>query len=318
LRARTAGGQVHSPNEGLDPGLGELEINHAYAEVGDLRLHFAECGAEHERLVILLHGFPECWYSWRHQLPVLGDRYHVVAPDMRGFNLSDKAARIRDYRIELLVEDVIGLIKYFRKEKAAIVGHDWGAAVAWAVAQRNPGVGSKLAALQVPLPAAWRENMTLRQLRRSWYMFFFQLPRLPEAWMRANDFARVEAMYRQTSIRSDAFNDEDVEIYKEALRQPGALTCSLNYYRANVLRSLLRRGVETPNEANGRIRVPTLFIYGEHDVAVLPETVRRLDRFIDAPYREVRIPDSGHWVQNEAVEEVNAALLEFLQDDHLS
>ena len=119
-------------------------------------------------------------------------------------------------------------------------------------------------------------------------------------------------MYRTTAVRTGAFSDEDIEAYKEAMRQPRALTSAINYYRANVFRSLLRGGTETPKDTGGRIRVPTLFIYGEQDMAVIPSTVRGLNRFIDAPYREVRIPDSGHWVQNEAVDEVNNALLEFL------
>ncbi len=291
------------------------EIRHDSAQVGDVRLHYVECGSASGNLVILLHGFPEFWYSWRHQLPELGKRFHVVAPDMRGFNLSDKPARIKDYRIEFLVEDVLGLIKHFGKSTAAIVGHDWGAAVAWAVAQRHPEAVSKLAALQVPLPAAWRANMTFAQLRRSWYMFFFQLPRVPEWWTGAGDFARLAKMYSQTSVRPGAFSDDDIEAYKEALRQPGALTGSINYYRANVLRSLFRRGVETPADQNGRVRVPTLFIYGEQDMAIIPSTVRDLGRFIDAPYRELRISDTGHWVQNEAVDEVNTALLEFLTQE---
>ena len=285
-------------------------IHHGFADVGDVRLHYAECGAGDD-LVILLHGFPECWYSWRHQLPVLGRHYHVVAPDMRGYNLSDKPARVEDYRIDALVQDVVGLIRYFGADKAAIVAHDWGAGVAWALAQRHPELVFKLVAMQVPPPAAWRANFTLRQLRKSWYMFFFQVPGLPERWASANDFARVEGMYKETSVRSDAFTDADIAVYKEALRQPGALTAGLNYYRANVFKSLFPGGVETP--ADGRIRVPTLFIYGEQDRAIVPDTVRGLDRFINAPYRELRIPDSGHWVQNEAVEEVNKALLEFLE-----
>ena len=294
----------------LEPG----SIRHDYAQVGELRLHYAECGAENDQLVILLHGFPEFWYSWRHQMPVLGAHYHVVAPDMRGFNLSDKPARVSDYRIECLVGDVIGLIKHFGKSKAVIIAHDWGAGVAWAVAQKHSEVVDRLAALQVPLPAAWRENMTFAQLRRSWYMFFFQLPRLPEWWASARNFKRMDEMYRKTSVRPGAFSDEDIKAYKEAMRQPRALTSALNYYRANVLRSLFRGGVETPNEPDGRIRVPTLFIYGEQDVAVIPSTVKNLGAFIDAPYRELRIPDSGHWVQNEAVAEVNTALLEFLSE----
>lgn len=296
------------------PTLDQSNVHHDYAQVGEIRLHYADSGHSNDDLVILLHGFPEFWYSWRHQLPVLGQRYHVVAPDMRGYNLSDKPARVEDYRIEFLVDDVLALIKYFGKSQAAIVAHDWGAGVAWAVAQRHPEAVTKLAALQVPLPAAWRANMTLRQLLASWYMFFFQLPRLPEWWASANDFARIDELYR-TTVRKDAFNDEDIEAYKKALRQPRALTSAINYYRANVFRSLLRGGGETPEEADRRVRVPTLFIYGEHDLAVLPSTVRNLGRFIDAPYRELRIPDSGHWVQNEAIAEVNSALLEFLSDE---
>ncbi len=288
----------------------ELAINHGFAQVGDVRLHYAECGAGNE-LVILLHGFPECWYSWRHQLPVLGRRYHAVAPDLRGYNLSDKPAGVENYRIECLVDDVVGLIDYFDKPNAAIVAHDWGAGIAWALAQRHPELVTKLVAMQVPPPAAWRANFSLRQLRRSWYMFFFQLPRVPERWASANDFARIDKMFRETSARKGAFTPEDIAVYKEALRQPGALTAGLNYYRANVFKSLFRGGVETP--ARGRIKVPTLFIFGEQDMAIIPETVRGLERFIDAPLRELRIPDSGHWVQNEAIDEVNNALLEFLE-----
>jgi len=234
---------------------------------------------------------------------------------MRGYNLSDKPPGVQNYRIECLVQDVVGLIRYFGRDKAAIVAHDWGAGVAWALAQRHPELVSKLVAMQVPPPAAWRANFTLRQLLRSWYMFFFQLPRLPERWASANNFARLATMYRETSARSDAFTDEDIEVYKEALRQPGALTAGLNYYRANVFKSLFRGGIETPKEDDGRIRVPTLFIYGEQDQAVLPDTVRDISRFVDAQYSELRIPDSAHWVQNEAVAEVNEALLRFLGDD---
>jgi len=288
-------------------------MQHDFAQLDGIRLHYVECGAGDD-LVILLHGFPECWYSWRHQLPVLGERYHVVAPDMRGYNLSDKPVGKEHYRIELLVQDVVNLVRYFGKEKAAIVAHDWGAGVAWAVAQRHPEIVSRLVAMQVPPPAAWRANFTFRQLRHSWYMFFFQLPRLPEWWASANDFARMDEMYRRTAVRAGAFSEEDIAAYKQAMRQPRALTSAINYYRANVFRSLVRGGAETPKDADGRIRVPTLFIYGEHDMAIVPATVRDLGRFIDAPYRELRIPDSGHWVQNEAVHEVNNALLEFLSE----
>ncbi len=296
----------------------ESAIKHGYAKVNGLQLHYAECGSGAD-LVILLHGFPEFWYSWRHQLAFLGKRCHVVAPDMRGYNLSDKPSRVGDYQIDVLVKDVIDLIGHFRQSKATIVGHDWGAGVAWAVAQRRPEYVSRLAVMQVPLASAWRANLTLKQLRRSWYMFFFQLPRLPEWWIRRNDFAAIAYVFKEKVIRKGSFSHRDIELYKEALRQPGALTGAINYYRANVLRLMRRpnsggkvRRVAEQEKHNGRLRVPTLFIFGEQDFAIIPETVRCIEEYIDAPYREVRIPDSGHWVQNEAVNEVNNALMEFL------
>ena len=243
----------------------------------------------------------------------LGERYTVVAPDMRGYNLSDKPARVEDYKISLLVDDVLGLIHHFGEQNAAIVGHDWGAGVSWAVAQQFPEYVWKLAALQVPHMAAWRENMTLRQAFRSWYMLFFQLPRLPEWFMRANDYAAVERAFKNTVARKGTFTDADIAVYKDALREPGALTAGINYYRANFFSLFFKRRRGGSEETrDGGIRVPTLFIYGEQDHAIVPETVRNVKNYVDAPYREVRLKQSAHWVQNEAVDEVNAALLSFL------
>ncbi|MDQ3253080.1 MAG: alpha/beta hydrolase [Acidobacteriota bacterium] len=301
----------------------ESSIRHGYAQVGDVRLHYVERG-NGEQLVILLHGFPECWYSWRHQLTALGERFRVVAPDMRGYNLSDKPPRVEDYRMTALVQDVLSLIRHCGARQAVIVGHDWGAAVAWELARRHPEYVSKLAALQVPPLAAWSNNLTLKQLLRSWYMFFFQLPRVPEWWIGAQDFAGVERMFKRTARRG-TFTETDIATLKSALRQPGALTASINYYRAN-LRSLITRrkggdeyaigNMDAIGDVNARhvVRVPTLFIYGERDFAIVPETVRGVSRYVDAPYREVRLANSGHWVQQESPSEVNAALLSFLND----
>lgn len=302
-------------------------IRHGYAEVNNVRLHYAESG-HGDDLVILLHGFPEFWYSWRHQLTVLGESFHVVAPDLRGYNLSDKPASVADYRIDVLVRDVIGLIEHFGVSKAALVAHDWGAGVAWAVAQQHPEHVSRLAVLQVPPAAAWRDNMTLRQLLRSWYMLFFQLPKIPEWRIRRKNFAALEHLFKETVVRQNTFSDEDLETYKEALRRPGALTAALNYYRANLRRLVSQqpresaastsdrgdahRGAGAGSGSDGRIRVATLFIFAEQDFAILPSTVRNVGKYVDAPFREVRIADCGHWVQNEAADEVNTALLEFL------
>jgi pimeloyl-ACP methyl ester carboxylesterase len=290
----------------------DSSIRHGDAQIGGVRLHYVQRGSG-GRLVILLHGFPECWFSWRHQLMALGEGYTVVAPDMRGYNLSDKPEGVANYKIDLLVDDVLGLVHHFGAEQAAIVGHDWGAGVAWAVAQRYPEYVWKLVAMQVPPMAVWRANLTLRQALRSWYMLFFQLPRLPEWLMSANDYAFVERIFKKTVARPGTFTDTDIAVYKRALSEPGALTAAINYYRANVFSMFLkrrRRGNEGLSDE--RIRVPTLFIYGEKDHAVIPETVRDVKSYVDAPYREVRIKQSAHWVQNEAVEEVNAALQSFL------
>jgi pimeloyl-ACP methyl ester carboxylesterase len=289
----------------------QIEIRQGYAKANGIQLHYAESGSGDD-LVILLHGFPEFWYSWRHQLTALGRRFHVVAPDMRGYNLSAKPPRVEDYSTEVLAADVIGLMDHFGVAKAALVGHDWGAGVAWAVAHKYPERVSKLAVLQVPPAAAWRANLTMGQLLRSWYMFFFQLPRVPEWAIRRNSFKGLDRAFKEKVVRTGAFTDADVETYREALRQPGALTSAINYYRANVFRMLRGGKSSAGKEPNRRIRVPTLFIFGEQDFAILPRTVRGVSNYIDAPYRELRIPDSGHWVQNEAVEEVNTALMEFL------
>ena len=291
-------------------------IRHGYAQVGDVRLHYAEAGSG-TRLVMLLHGFPECWYSWRHQLKALSEQYHVVAPDLRGYNLSDKPPHVKDYRIARLVDDVLGLIRHFGARDAAIIGHDWGAAVAWALALEHPENVWKLGALQVPPPAAWLANISFGQLLRSWYMFFFQLPCLPEWWLSRNNYAALERTFKETA-RPGTFTDTDIAVYKAALDKKNetgemsALSGGINYYRANFASLFLRRRDGGPAASETRVRVPTLFIYGERDFAIIPRTVRGVRDYVDAPYREMRLPLCNHWVQQEAPAEVNAALNSFL------
>lgn len=293
-------------------------ITHGYANVNGIRLHYAESGSGDD-LVLLLHGFPEFWYSWKKQLIALGEHFHVVAPDMRGYNLSDRPEQVEAYKIDKLVLDVVGLIDHFGAKQAAIVGHDWGGGVAWAVAQKYPERVSRLAVMQVPPAAVWRENMSVKQLLRSWYMFFFQIPRLPEWLISQKNFQAIERSFTNHVSRKGTFSSEDIAHFKEALQQPGALKAGINYYRANVIDRLLARKVVSSasgsSAATGRVKVPTLFIFGEQDFAILPATVSGIEKHIDAYYREVRIPDSGHWVQNEAADEVNAALLDFLKSD---
>ncbi len=285
------------------------KIKFDFAQIGGVKLHYAKAGTG-ARLVILLHGFPEFWYSWRHQLDALSDEYTVVAPDMRGYNLSDKPSGVKEYAIEKLVDDVIGLIHHFGHEQAAVIGHDWGAGIAWAVAQMHAEAVWKLGALQVPPMAVWRKNQTLRQALASWYMLFFQIPRLPEWLMSFNDYRMLADGLRKSTAEPDVFTDAEIAEYKKSWSEPGALTSAINYYRANFAPLFLTES----KPQNQKITVPTVFIYGEKDHAVLPETVKGVSEMIDAPYEEFRIPTAAHWSQQEAADAVTQILREFLAE----
>lgn len=282
------------------------KIKFDYAQIGDVKLHYATAG-DGEKLVVLLHGFPEFWYSWRKQIVALSDEYTVVAPDLRGYNLSDKPENVSDYEIDKLVDDVTGLINELGYKKAYIVGHDWGAGVAWAVAATHPEYVERLVAMQVPPPSVWKKNQTLNQFLASWYMFFFQIPKLPEWLMRQNNYKGLADGLRKSTAEKGVFSDEEIAEYKKAWSEDGALTGALNYYRANIFKRMFGKS------SNQKIKVPTLFIYGEKDHAVLPETVQNVGDFIDAEYEEIRIPESGHWVQQEAPQAVTDSIREFFK-----
>lgn len=290
-------------------------IKFDYAQIGGVRLHYAAAG-EGERLVVLLHGFPEFWYSWRHQIAALSDEYTIVAPDLRGYNLSDKPPRIEDYAIEKLVDDVAGLIRHFGRERAAVIGHDWGAAIAWTMAFSNPEMLWKVGALQVPPMPAWRKNFTVRQALASWYMLFFQIPALPEWLMNRNDYALLRNSLRAASAvdNDEVFTPEDIAQFKESWSRPDALTSAVNYYRANFPRMFLTTPRKDSADQPEKIRVPSLFIFGEQDRFIMRETVKNIGEFVDAPFEEFRIPSAGHWVQQEAAETVTELLRDFLAE----
>lgn len=280
------------------------DLAHGYADVGGgIRLHYVEAGSG--PLLVLLHGFPEFWYSWRRQIPALAAAgFHVVAPDMRGYNLSDKPADWRAYRLEALAGDVAGLIRHFGDEPAYLAGHDWGAAVAYGVAMYHPDVVRRLAILNVPhferMLAGFR---TLRQLRKSWYMFFFQIPGLPEALLRRDDYSFAKRSLRADSPQS--FGDDDLERYVEAWSQPGALSGMIAYYRAALRTS--------PRSANSRLRpvaAPTMVIWGQRDRHLGAELAEPSPRWVP-DVRMEWIPTATHWVQHEEPERVNALLGEF-------
>jgi len=257
-------------------------------------------------LVVLLHGFPEFWYSWRHQIPFLAEHgYMVVAPDLRGYNDTDKPRK--GYDVPTLLRDIVGLIKGLGREKAIIVGHDWGGILAWEFAIRYPEMTERLVAMNAPHPAAMRrEFRTLKQLRKSSYMFFFQLPWLPEYVLLRNHANEVGRTLRGNAGQKSVFSREETAIYQQAMSKPGAATASLNYYR-----QIFRRPPSPSTGKNPYVRVPTLLIWGEQDRALGIELTTGLEQWVD--HLEIRrIPDSGHWVQQEQPEKVNRYVLEFL------
>ncbi len=295
---------------------GTHDWTHGEATPNGVRLHYVEAGAGPGGTappVILLHGFPEFWYSWRHQLPALAAAgFRALAPDLRGYNLSGRPPGVRPYRIGALIGDVVGLIAHAGAARAVLVGHDWGGLIAWYAAMYLPDVVERLVVLNAPHPALFaRELRNPGQLVRSSYQFFFQLPRLPEAALRARDYAVVRRTLRDDPVHPDAFTAGDIARYVEALDRPGALTATINYYRAAYRRDP-RRALRELREIRP-VAVPTLLIWGERDRFLGPGLTRGLDRW--APdLRVERIPDASHWVQNDAPERVNAALLAFLRE----
>jgi pimeloyl-ACP methyl ester carboxylesterase len=278
---------------------------HRRADLGDVRLHYVEAGQG--PLVVLLHGFPEFWYSWRFQIPALvAAGFRVVAPDMRGFNLSDRPRDVRSYDVAVVSRDVAGLIRACGAERATVVGHDWGGAVAWSFAQRYPAMLDRLVIMNVPHPMRFFESMrTLSQLRKSAYMAVFQLPVIGEAWARHRF---VDRALREDPLRVGAFTPQDLERYAAVADRPGGLTGGLNYYRALFRRSPLRSLREIrPIEA------PVLVVWGDQDRYIGAELAEP-DRRLVPNARVVHVPDASHWIQTDRPERVNELLLAFLAE----
>ena len=266
-----------------------------------------EAGAG-DAVAILLHGFPENRSSWRHQLQPLAELgWHVVAPNMRGYGDSSRPRERDAYRVEHLVADVAALFDACDARRRLLIGHDWGAAIAWAFALRGARPLDGLVAMNVPHPTIFRRALrhSWAQRRRSWYAAFFQLPRLPEAVLTARGAALVGRMFSDTAIDKAAFPPAVLEGYRAAALQPGAMTAMLNYYRANARSMLTDAAVPV-------IEVPTLMIWGEADVALGLELTEGYGPLV-ADFTLKRLPRVSHWVQQEAPGKVNAALADWLR-----
>lgn len=285
-----------------------MELEHSYIETNGIKLHVVQAGPKSGVPVVLLHGFPEFWYGWRHQIPALVEAgCRVIVPDQRGYNLSDKPKGAKNYGAFTLVEDIIGLIDVLGYEKVNLVGHDWGAVVAWTLAILHPERLHRLSIMNVPHPAVMRRFLTrdLEQIRRSWYVFFFQLPWLPEAGMKQDNWRGAVSALRGSG-KIHTFTNEDIEKYKEAWSQPGAMTAMIDWYRA-VLR------YQPPMPKDPRIKVPTLMMWGMKDVALTHRMARPSMDYVDEG-NLILFPEATHWVQHDAAEEVNHYLVDFIFD----
>jgi pimeloyl-ACP methyl ester carboxylesterase len=284
-----------------------------FVDVGGLRLHVLVAGPEDGPLLLLLHGFPEGAYGWRHQVvPLARAGYRVWAPDQRGYGRSDKPQGIASYRIDRLAADVLGLIDAAGGARASVVAHDWGGAVAWWLAETAPERLARLVVLNCPHHDVMRRALVTRprQMLRSWYIALFQLPWLPEALAAARDHALLVRGLRGSSLPG-TFGDEELETYREAWRRPGALRAMIHWYRA--ARLPVPRPARPRAGTRRTIRVPALLLWGARD--------RALGRELAAPSvalcesgRLVVLEDASHWLQHEQPDRVNALILDGLAE----
>jgi pimeloyl-ACP methyl ester carboxylesterase len=277
-------------------------LREGYADVGDVKLHYVETGDG--PLVVLLHGFPEFWYGWRRQIaPLAAAGFRVVAPDLRGYNLSSKPdGDIADYTADKLAADVRGLILERRAESALVVGHDWGGTAAWTLAMNHPEVVDRLAILDAAHPRKLNEGLKHpSQLKRSWYFFYFQLPGgVPEHHLRAVDWDFLKDFLRDAD---PPYTPEELDHYVEAWSQPGAAKAMIDYYRA---------GVRLGSKQEVRpISAPTLVIWGERDRYLGPTLAEPHHDDVPNLERVERLPDASHWVHHDAAERVNELLIDF-------
>ena len=281
------------------------DIEFARVATNGIALNVAQAGPESGPLAILLHGFPEFWYGWKRHMPALAAAgFRVWAPDQRGYNTSDKPPHVRDYSLDTLAADVVGLIDAAGCERAILVGHDWGAAVAWWVANNHPERLNKLVIINVPHPLVLRQLLRTnpRQLARSWYMFAMQLPWLMEWAGRRNNWrAMIEGL--QTSSLPGTFTDADFDEYRRAWSQPGAFTAMLNWYRA-----MFRYGARRTKQE--RITTPTLMLWGRRDKFIGPEGADLSLAMCDRGDL-VMFDDNTHWLQHERPDEIAQRIVEF-------
>ena len=281
-------------------------MENLYFQNGAVCLHAVAAGPKDGPVVVLLHGFPEFWYGWHRQIePLVAGGFRVIVLDQRGYNLSSKPSGVASYALTELVSDVIAIADQLGQQKIFLAGHDWGAAVAWSTALLHPQRIAKLVVLNVPHPSVMRRFMMkrLRQVLRSWYIFFFQLPYLPEAFFSAFHF-RVGERALVRSSRPGTFSPEDLVQYRTAWSQPDAITAMINWYRA-----LLRFRSKFPDRT---VRAPTRILWGERDAFLLSEMAHESLRYC-TDGELFTFANATHWLQHEEPGRVSEHLIDFFR-----
>jgi pimeloyl-ACP methyl ester carboxylesterase len=287
----------------IPPGPAGHPAEHRFVTTPNLRFHTVQQGDG--PVVLLLHGFPEFWYSWRHQLPALSGRFRAVAPDLPGYNLSEPSPG--GYGLPRLVSHTLDLLDALGAARAHVVAHDWGGVIAWALAMWAPERVERLVILNAPHPGAYLRELrrNRRQRQASWYALFFQLPWLPEFLLSRDRCRPIGELLRRTAAPR-AFSNADLLAYRRALCRPGALSAALAYYRA-----LGRAGLRNLTRSIRPIATPTLIVWGQHDPALVPELADGLEAWVP-DLRLVRVASAGHWVHLDRPALVNDELLRFL------
>lgn len=275
----------------------------------DIELDIREAGPETGQLVVLLHGFPECWNTWRHQIePLAAAGFRVCVPNMRGYGLSSKPKNYRRYHLDELITDIEAIRQHYDVEKLHLAGHDWGGAVAWWYAIHHENHLASLSILNLPHPLAFLTKLkgSFQQIRKSWYIFFFQIPFLPEWGMKRFNYASLKKTLTLTSCKN-SYDAEDFRRLEEAWSQPGALTAMVNYYRA------MLRNIRIP-EGDGKISTPTQILWGENDLALSLESAYESEAFL-VNGKLHTYPGATHWLAHDLPEEISQRLIEHISNN---
>lgn len=278
------------------------KLSHQIIKINNINLHITEAGPADGPLIILLHGFPDTWYCWRYQIDLLVEKgYHVILPDQRGYNKSEKPQAIADYSLDHLSNDIIEIIKYYNWQNAILMGHDWGGCVAWYTALRFPKFIKSLLICNMPHPKVMQTELKKSplQLLKSWYIFFFQIPFIPEFSLKLGNFFTF-----RHNLKLKKYTQEEQQKYLQAWRQPGALKAMINWYRASLR-------YPPQKMKSSRLSLPVIMIWGEKDPYLGVNLAKKSIDFCENGELHL-IKNAGHWVHLEESEKANQLIDRFL------